>query len=57
MLIFVTGHNERVIEDYFGSNLELEATIRGWGTDTEATMRRNIPPDGVQLIFIRQSES
>ena len=55
-LIFVTGRNKRAIEDYFDSNLELEATLRARGKDREADMVRNILPSGVECIFVRQPE-
>jgi UTP--glucose-1-phosphate uridylyltransferase len=43
-LIFVTGRNKRAIEDHFDANNELE------------TMLRNIIPEGVECIFVRQAE-
>ena len=55
-LIFVTGRNKRAIEDHFDSNFELEAALRKAGKDNQANMVRNILPDGIQCIFVRQSE-
>lgn len=55
-LIFVTGRNKRAIEDHFDSNQELEAALRLKGKDAQADMVRNILPEGVQCIFVRQPE-
>lgn len=55
-LIFVTGRNKRAIEDHFDGNQELEAALRAKGKICEAEMIRNILPDGVECIFVRQPE-
>ncbi len=55
-LIFVTGRNKRAIEDHFDSNNELEAMLREKGNVLQAEMVRNIVPQGVQCIFVRQAE-
>lgn len=55
-LIFVTGRNKRAIEDHFDANNELEAMLRAKGKDIQANMVRNIIPEGVACIFIRQAE-
>ena len=55
-LIFVTGRNKRAIEDHFDSNTELEMALRAVGKDEQADMVKNILPDGVECIFVRQSE-
>ena len=55
-LIFVTGRNKRAIEDHFDSNQELEAALRTAGKNDKADMVRNILPEGIQCIFVRQSE-
>ena len=55
-MIFVTGRNKRAIEDHFDSNPELEAALRAKGKHEQADMVRNILPDGVECIFVRQSE-
>jgi len=55
-LIFVTGRNKRAIEDHFDSNLELEAALREKGKTEQAEMVRNILPDNVECIFVRQPE-
>jgi UTP--glucose-1-phosphate uridylyltransferase len=55
-LIFVTGRNKRAIEDHFDSNQELEAALRSKGKTDQADMVRNILPQGVECIFVRQPE-
>ena len=55
-LIFVTGRNKRALEDHFDSNYELEAALLAAGKNSKAHMVRNILPEGVQCIFVRQSE-
>lgn len=55
-LIFVTGRNKRAIEDHFDSNHELEAALRAKGKIDQADMVRNILPQGVECIFVRQPE-
>jgi UTP--glucose-1-phosphate uridylyltransferase len=55
-LIFVTGRNKRAIEDHFDSNQELEAALRAKGKIEQADMIRNILPQGIECIFVRQPE-
>ena len=55
-LIFVTGRNKRAIEDHFDANNELETMLRAKGKDAQADMVRNIIPEGVDCIFVRQAE-
>lgn len=55
-LIFVTGRNKRAIEDHFDSNLELEIALRAKGKNEKADMVKDILPDGVECIFVRQPE-
>ncbi|MDA8742126.1 UTP--glucose-1-phosphate uridylyltransferase GalU [bacterium] len=55
-LIFVTGRNKRAIEDHFDANNELETMLRAKGKDAQANMVRNITPEGVECIFVRQAE-
>ena len=55
-LIFVTGRNKRAIEDHFDANNELETMLRISGKDAQADMVRNILPEGVECIFVRQAE-
>ena len=55
-LIFVTGRNKRAIEDHFDANNELAAALRANGQDEKADMVQSILPDGVECIFVRQSD-
>jgi UTP--glucose-1-phosphate uridylyltransferase len=55
-LIFITGRNKRAIEDHFDNNRELEITLRAKGKEKQADMVRNILPEGVECIFVRQPE-
>ena len=55
-LIFVTGRNKRAIEDHFDANNELETILRAKGKNAQADMVRNIIPEGVECIFVRQAE-
>ena len=55
-LIFITGRNKRAIEDHFDANYELETLLRAKGQDDKADMVRNIIPEGVECIFVRQAE-
>lgn len=55
-LIFITGRNKRAIEDHFDSNPELEAALRTKGKDAAADLVRNILPDNIECIFVRQPE-
>lgn len=53
-VIFVTGLNKRAIEDHFDANYELEDSLRSKGKDKDANMVRNILPEGIECIFVRQ---
>ena len=53
-MIFVTGRNKRAIEDHFDSNPELEEALFARGKMDQANMVRNIIPEGVECIFVRQ---
>jgi UTP--glucose-1-phosphate uridylyltransferase len=55
-LIFVTGRNKRAIEDHFDNNSELEAVLRLKGKNEMADRVKNILPNGVECIFVRQPE-
>jgi len=56
-MIFVTGRTKRAIEDHFDRNLELEASLEAKGKDDMREMVRSIIPDGVNCVFVRQSEA
>ncbi|MCC5961304.1 MAG: UTP--glucose-1-phosphate uridylyltransferase [Rhodobacteraceae bacterium] len=53
-LIFVTGRNKRAVGDHFDTNLELENQLAQAGKTEMRDMVRNIVPNGVSCIFIRQ---
>jgi len=55
-LIFVTGRNKRAIEDHFDANNELETILRSKGKDKQADMVRNIIPEGIECLYVRQAE-
>ena len=55
-LIFVTGRNKRAIEDHFDLNMELEEFLNNKGKQKYSEKLRNIIPNGVECIFVRQAE-
>ncbi|MCC6001331.1 MAG: UTP--glucose-1-phosphate uridylyltransferase GalU [Pararhodobacter sp.] len=55
-LIFVTGRNKRAVGDHFDANLELENQLTAKGKHALRDMVRNIVPEGVNCMFIRQPE-
>ncbi len=55
-LVFVTGRNKRAVGDHFDANLELEAQLVAKGKTDLRDMVRNIVPEGVSCIFVRQPE-
>ena len=55
-LIFVTGRNKRAIEDHFDKNRELESELVFRGQTDKVEIIRNILPDNVQCVFVRQAE-
>jgi UTP--glucose-1-phosphate uridylyltransferase len=55
-LIFITGRNKRAIEDHFDGNNELEVALRSKGKNEMADMVKNILPDGIECVFVRQRE-
>ena len=55
-LIFITGRNKRAVEDHFDGNNELESVLRSKGKNEMADMVKNILPEGIECIFVRQKE-
>jgi len=55
-LIFITGRNKRAIEDHFDGNNELEMALRLKGKNEMADMVKNILPEGIECVFVRQKE-
>ena len=55
-LIFITGRNKRAIEDHFDGNNELDFALRSKGKNEMADMVKNILPEGIECVFVRQKE-
>ena len=55
-LVFVTGSSKRAIEDHFDTDPELENALAAAGKDDLLASIRNIVPQGVTCIYIRQGE-
>ncbi|HSG98352.1 MAG TPA: UTP--glucose-1-phosphate uridylyltransferase GalU [Woeseiaceae bacterium] len=55
-LVFVTGASKRAIEDHFDSDPELEKSLKESGKDDLLASIRNIVPEGVTCVYIRQGE-
>lgn len=53
-LIFVTGRHKRAIEDYFDRDRELEAELQAKGKLHELALVRNIIPEHVHCVYVRQ---
>ena len=53
-LVFVTGSSKRAIEDHFDTDAELERVLAEAGRDDLLSLVRDIVPDGVDCIYIRQ---
>lgn len=56
-LIFVTGRNKRSIPDHFDKAYELEAELEAKGKDKLLQLVKNIVPENVSCIYLRQSEA
>lgn len=55
-LIFITGRTKRSITDYFEKAYELETELEKKGKTEKLEVVRNIVPDDVTCIYIRQAE-
>jgi UTP--glucose-1-phosphate uridylyltransferase len=53
-LIFITGSSKRAIEDHFDADAELEQALTDGGKQELLKSVRDIVPDGVTCIYIRQ---
>lgn len=53
-LVFVTGSSKRAIEDHFDVDFQLEMTLEKSGKHDLLQLVRDIVPDGVSCIYIRQ---
>ena len=56
-LIFITSGSKRAIEDHFDQNFELEFKLREKEKWDVLEAVHNIPPAGVNCIYIRQKEA
>lgn len=56
-LVFVTSSSKRAIEDHFDRNFELESTLEARGKDALLSEVKNILPQGVSCVYIRQPEA
>ena len=56
-LIFVTGRNKRSIEDHFDTAYEMERELEAKGKEKMLTVLRDILPEHVNCVFIRQSQA
>lgn len=55
-LIFITGRTKRSITDHFDKAYELETELEKKGKTKELEIVKNIIPEGVTCLYIRQSE-
>lgn len=56
-MIFVTSSAKRAIEDHFDKNYELESELEKKGKKALLDMVRNVVPEGVSCVYIRQPEA
>jgi UTP--glucose-1-phosphate uridylyltransferase len=56
-LIFVTSSSKRAIEDHFDKNYELEDKLERHGKQQLLSIVRDVVPEGVSCIYIRQPEA
>lgn len=56
-LIFITGRNKRSIPDHFDKAYELEAELAKTGNQAMLDVVRNVVPEGVTCIYIRQTQA
>ena len=49
-------NDRRVIEDHFDKNNEFELALRSKGKNEMADMVKNILPEGIECVFVRQKE-
>lgn len=56
-MVFITGRTKRAIEDHFDKAYELETELEARGKHEMLELVRKTVPDGVNCIYIRQSEA
>ncbi len=57
VMIFITGRNKRSIADHFDKAYELETELERRNKDETLSFVRNIVPDNVSCVYIRQAEA
>jgi UTP--glucose-1-phosphate uridylyltransferase len=55
-MVFITGRNKRSIEDHFDKAYELEAELAARGKEELLRLVREVTPDHINCIYIRQIE-
>ncbi len=56
-LVFVTSSSKRAIEDHFDKNYELESELEKKGKHELLDIVRNVVPEGVSCVYVRQPEA
>ena len=56
-MIFVTSSAKRAIEDHFDKNYELESELEKKGKKELLEVVRNVVPNGISCVYIRQPEA
>jgi UTP--glucose-1-phosphate uridylyltransferase len=56
-LVFITGRNKRSIPDHFDKAYELESELEGAGKTELLKRVRNVLPENVTCIYLRQAEA
>lgn len=56
-LVFVTSSSKRAIEDHFDKNFELETMLAERNKHELLSIVRNVLPEGVNCVYIRQPEA
>lgn len=54
-IVFITSSTKQAIENYFDTNYELEKRLEAAGKDAALAEVRNLVPNNVTLIYLRQS--
>jgi len=57
LMVFVTGRTKNAIADHFDKAYELETELKNRGNLSKLELVRNIPPRGVNCVYIRQAEA
>lgn len=57
LMVFVTGRNKNAITDHFDKAYELETELESRGKIEQLQLVRDIPPNGVKCVYIRQAEA